>query len=659
MSYFTLPRTLQTTIFVIEWLFAVILCLIPVSADPFELDPITISAPLPEFAPAPAASKTVFTSETLLAFGAETLAQALEFIPGLSISAVGSKGAQSTISLRGSSSGQVVILLDGVRTSDPATGLSDMSRLDLDIQDIDTLEVIRGGISAQYGADAIGGVIAITTKKGSITPRFSANFRSTGYLPAAHVSGSGTNAVSKPASIASISDGQSLSFRLRLPGDLALSATVGRYQNAFLYRDLNQEKRRRTNADLLEGKARISWQGFIGDGTLSTTAQYQVRDLGVPGPIDSPLPEARQQDMDTQASVDYSSDYFLSEAVSLDGVVYAKISTLEYRETNVSPKDTHDSLRTGGDARWSILLNNDASLDTGLSIRYERLSSSVVLTKANEAPERLSLGIFAEPTMAFGSWSIVPALRWDWTNDFPSGLSWGLGIIRHCAEGKTVSLSISNAYRSPSFDDLYWPASGGVAGNPNLKPESSLGGELRFGWEDENSVLYASAYARYVQDVILWQAGNDSIWRPSNFGNALYPGFELEYRKVLGSWTVLGTYTFLYSYVLSGNLSIKDDRRVPYLPIHRWNGGASYRKGHFTLSIDLDYQGLRYRTTDNRAYLPASLLANASLRLDTSPSTTLFLKGNNLLGEQYESTPGYPMPGFSLTVGCNFSPNSN
>jgi outer membrane cobalamin receptor len=58
-----------------------------------------------------------------------------------------------------------VILLDGVRTSDPATGLSDLSRLDIDMRDIDTLEVIRGGVSAQYGADAIGGVIAITTKK--------------------------------------------------------------------------------------------------------------------------------------------------------------------------------------------------------------------------------------------------------------------------------------------------------------------------------------------------------------------------------------------------------------------------------------------------------------------------------------------------------------
>lgn len=659
MSHSALPKTFLAAAFGFGWLFCAILCPVPVSADPFELEPITITAPVPEFSPAPVASRTLFTGETLLALGAENLAKALEFIPGLSISAVGSKGAQSTISLRGSSSGQVVILLDGVRTSDPATGLSDLSRLDIDMRDIDTLEVIRGGVSAQYGADAIGGVIAITTKKGSKTPGFYAGFRSTGYLPASYVSGSGANAVSVPASIASLSDGQSLSFRVGLPGDLALSATVGRHQNAFLYRDLNQEKRRRTNADLLEGKARISWQGFIGGGTLSTAAQFQARDLGVPGSIDSPLPEARQQDMDAQASVDYSTDYFLSEAVSLAGVVYAKIASLEYREKNAAPKDNHDSLRTGGEARWSILLDNDATLNTGLSVRYEKLSSSVVLTTANEAPERLSLGIFAEPSIVLGSWSIAPALRWDWTNDFPSGLSCGIGIIKDIAERKTLSVSFSNAYRSPSFDDLYWPASGGAAGNPNLLPESSVGGELRFGWEGEKDVLHASAYARYVQDVILWQAGGDGIWRPSNFGNALYPGFELEYRKALGPWTVLGTYTFLYSYVLSGNLSLKDDRRVPYLPIHRWNGGASYRKGRFALSLDLDYQGLRYRTTDNRAYLPPLLLANASLRLDTSPSTTFYLEGNNLLGEQYESTPGYPMPGFSLTVGFSFSSNMN
>jgi vitamin B12 transporter len=627
---------------------------LPAGADPYELPPQEVIDVAPEELPAPAAGRSEYTAEDLEAAGVASVEQALTIVPSLIVSPVGTSGSQSTVSLRGSTASQVLVLVDGVRVSDPATGQVDLSRLGLSIDDIESIEVVRGGVAAQYGADAVGGVIIIKTKRGSQKSGFSLRVKNSSYLPASSVSGSGANSVAVSASLLSLVDGQSLSFRAGLPGGFALAASAERASNAFLYYDSNYIQRRRNNADLLRGSTDLSWKGFVGEGELSAGAEFGARSLGVPGTMDSPTPQARQQDVDASISTDYSTDYFFSDRSSLKANGYGRFGLLEYQGSDAVAADVHRNVRVGGDTRWSLLLGTSSVINAGVSARYECLDSTVVKNADGAMPERLTLGTFIEPSIVLGTWSFAPALRYDWTNDFPSGISLCFGATKALSKEAAFTFSASTAYRAPSFDDLYWPASGGVEGNPDLEPETAYCADAGFRLKKEKSSFSASTYVRYSKDVILWQENNDGVWRPTNFGDAFYPGLELEYETAMAPWTLSCSYTFLYSYVLSGNLSLADDKRVPGVPVHKLSAIGSYTSGPFKGSLSCSYEGLRYLTTSNLAYQPAVFLVGAKMDWSLNKNMSFSVEGKNLLDERYESVQGYPMPGLSIEVSFEY-----
>ena len=109
-------------------------------------------------------------------FGGEykTTSELLSFSPGVVVRDFGGFGQLKTLSIRGSSNDQVVILLDGIRISSPIGGGVDLSTIPIDY--VERFEIIRGGATALAGSDAIGGVVNIITKptseeltKGSLT----------------------------------------------------------------------------------------------------------------------------------------------------------------------------------------------------------------------------------------------------------------------------------------------------------------------------------------------------------------------------------------------------------------------------------------------------------------------------------------------------------
>ena len=91
---------------------------------------------------------------------------ALADIPGVSISQNGSFGGTASVSIRGSSSNNTVILIDGVQLNDPSSPGNGYNFAGLDPYNIERIEVLRGPQSVLYGSDAIGGVINVITKTG-------------------------------------------------------------------------------------------------------------------------------------------------------------------------------------------------------------------------------------------------------------------------------------------------------------------------------------------------------------------------------------------------------------------------------------------------------------------------------------------------------------
>ncbi|MEI6387545.1 MAG: TonB-dependent receptor [Spirochaetota bacterium] len=634
-----------------------LLCPWALSADSILSGKVEISAEAPPRAPEASAGSTLIDAKAIAASGASNLGEAIAVAPGVDVEAKGGSGSQSVLSIRGSSTNQVLVLVDGSPASDPSTGQTDLATLGLTAGDIESIEVLRGGSSARYGADAIGGVVLVTTKKAG-KPSMEVSLSNLARVPFASVKGYGLAAVTTSPDPLVLADGQELALRMALPQGLILSAGFERAGNEYSFTDSSGEVRARNNAGLLGGRALASWSGTLGGGTTTASFEGNARRLGVPGSITAPTPQAVEYDGGGRLKFSWATDAFFSDRLGFTALNYASLKGLSYRETQAASSDANISGRLGMDSSWSWLAAPATTVGFGISSRYERLQSSSILTLSGSVPERLSLGIWFEPRISTGDWDLVPAARLDLTSDFPSGFSFSFAAARRIGGGLTLSTKASTAYRAPSFDDLYWPADKGVAGNPGLRPETSYG--LDLGLELGSPVpagrspagsgfaLTATAFARFAQDVILWQPGDDGVWRPSNWGRALYPGLEATLRTELGPVGVTLSTTLIHSIVMSGSIDLADDRRVPMLPEAAFTLALIRDFGPFSAGLSLDYAGLRYIGTDNRAYLPSRLVADAHLRFRGRGPLSFSIDANNLLGERYQEVLGYPVPGFSL-----------
>ena len=109
------------------------------------------------------ASVAVISAKTIHQQKPQNLAEILQNVQGVNIKDYGGIGGIKSVSIRGSSGSQVSVLVDGQRVNETASGEVDFSRIS--VEGVEKIEVVRGGGSALYGANAIGGVINIITRK--------------------------------------------------------------------------------------------------------------------------------------------------------------------------------------------------------------------------------------------------------------------------------------------------------------------------------------------------------------------------------------------------------------------------------------------------------------------------------------------------------------
>lgn len=135
--------------------------------EPTRLAPLSVSAarsPVP--VETVGSAVTVITAEQIEALQIRQVDDVLRLVPGVAVSRTGSVGGMSQIRIRGSEGNQTLVRIDGIEVSDPSGG-SEFDFGHLLAYEIERIEVLRGPQSALYGSDAVGGVIDITTKRGS------------------------------------------------------------------------------------------------------------------------------------------------------------------------------------------------------------------------------------------------------------------------------------------------------------------------------------------------------------------------------------------------------------------------------------------------------------------------------------------------------------
>lgn len=521
------------------------------------------------------------------------LGEILDQIPGLDIRAnLLIPGGISTVSVWGSTSTQVLVLVDGIPLNTPWDGMVDLSYFP--VETIERIEVQKGGASSIYGNSAIGGVVNIITKKG---------FQKEHSLHSAV--GSFGHKELKVASAGPI--GETSYYRLDLgtqKGDGYLEHSS--YQSNTLYTTLTKDLTEYSSASLII--------------------------LGTDGEIGPPL-AADQTNQNLRLQGNYSYDDY-------QGLTWKGSLWLNVEERTYSPdKSEHDLTTIGYNLIRSQADSGGASLSLATDGQFIRVQS----TNVPGDPTISNLGFFGEKVIPIHGWQMVASSRLDLHSKFGLNLSPRLGVSRP-ALGGTFKLNLGSSFKAPTVNDLFWEGPW-MSGNPDLRPERSWSAETSYSRENRTNFQWGiTGFYRYVNDMIRWPEISGGVWQAQNIDHIQILGLELAATyQPAPQWQITGAFTGL-------NAVGSKDAIDPIAP-REYSLSAVYRPSE-KLATTFKVKGASARYNGVEAYVVAD--ANLSYALTSQAKVTMAV--SNLFNEEYKLNEfSLPMPGRHFQAGVTYS----
>jgi vitamin B12 transporter len=490
------------------------------------LDPIVVTGTRePERLSRITGDVVVIDAQRIRESTADSLEDLLRREAGVQVSRSGGPGQAATVFIRGAGANNTVVLIDGVRVGSATLGQAEFESIGL--SQIDRIEVLRGPASSLYGADAVGGVVQIFTRRGDGEPRVTANAAVGGYRSRegnVGVSGSGGGF----DYAAAIGRESSRGISALKPGD--------QFGN---YNPDDDGYRRNT------GQLKLGYTPAAGHRVgLSVVAsrldsQFDSSEF-LPDFTQDPSPDFRNKLNSTVTALDYR------------GVVNAMWTT----SALLSHDD--DDLKSGGNIISRFRTKRDQltwqnalkfSADQQLVLAYEHLNEKAQSDSFGADVERRNNALVVGYTGTFGAQSLQADLRHDDNSAYGGSTTGRLGWSYEIAPNLRVRALAGTTFRAPSFNELYFPG----YGVPTLAPERGRSVELGASWRSAESELSATVYRNRVRDLIGYESDSAncpvdpaySFGCARNFGRAQLQGATLAGAQRFGALSVRGTLDFL------------------------------------------------------------------------------------------------------------------
>ena len=597
----------------------------------------------------------VITQAEVLAAGGSDLSDALALSPGVFIQQYGGLGGLRTLSLRGTSAQQTILLIDGVRYQGSATGSLDLSNIPL--ESFERAEIMRGGGTTLYGANALGGVVNIITR-----PSLNEPLRGTLSL------GLGSYG---EARIGLDLAGSSPEESWNIGG----SAVSSRGDYPFIFNEFGETSViRRDNGDFTNIAAHAGWHRRDSSRTdYSVTTQGFLSERGTPGAVvqgsrEQSNARLNERELFTVARIGYDGDdWRLGFSTSM------KLNHLRYRDPDarlsgpngIDNNYNRRELALAGRARK--IIGQGGIIDLLLDLSDEHLDGDNLDPSVGESVTRRGGGIAIA-----GSWSFEEGLfgcetlieggvRGDIYTGIDPAISPSLGFLWRMGE-LPVRLRARGAlgYRAPSFTEQYYLN----YGNRNLRPEHSVSADVGVTAElGEAFLLEATAFRIDTRDQIVTIPRSPVSWSATNAARVRTDGLELS-----GSGIFFDRMLRLRaSYTLSESLDFGESaigERLPYAPQEIFNGTATLLLGDISATATWSYVSHRYALKNEN---PSSLLPHYALvgggvswrGVLWEMGLGIRIECLNIFDIDYQVIRGYPMPGRSVRVGFSLSPPSS
>ncbi|MGH8448655.1 TonB-dependent receptor domain-containing protein [Pseudomonas sp.] len=579
-------------------------------------------------------ANTVFTREDIDRLQPTSVSDLLSRVPGVQVAQSGGRGSATNVYIRGTSTAQSLVLVDGQRISSSTTGTSNLQYLN--IEQVERIEVLRGSRSAIYGSDAIGGVIQIFTRRST----------ESGLQPRMHV-GFGSNHTWERSLGLSGGDQQT---RFSLGASLDDTAGINRTHTS--YPSDGDHDAYRNQAVSFSLSHAFTNDVDAGINVLDNRGKSEFDNPF--GRYDSATYQSFQQKPYTDFSVSSVSSYVDAQINDL-WKSRVELGHSENREKTLDKlSDERSVFNTYRDSlNWQndLTLNDQNSLILGADWYEDRVNSSTTLAEDS----RWNRAAFIQHRFQARYFSTELGLRRDQNQQFGGHNSWSGTLTVPVNPDNDLLLSYSEGFRAPTFNDLYYPDEYGFKNsNPNLKPETSKSYEVQWRSQlSDTSRLEASLYRTDIQDAIVF--GSDG---PQNVSSARINGFEATLKQALFGW--------------QGSLGL-----AMIDPRDRDSGRTLARRARRTLSLDLDrqfdqfgigasWQAVSSSYDDPKNQQPLGGYGLLGLRANwaVSREVTLNMKVDNLLDKAYSRALyqyqgqqyGYREEGRALMFGVTWTP---
>jgi vitamin B12 transporter len=547
------------------------------------------------------AATSVLTRQEIERAGVRDFVGALEMLGTALVEQQGGPGTAAFVRLRGADSRDTLVLVDGVPLNDVTLGLASIAQIPA--ASIERIEVVRGNLSALYGANATGGVIQIFTRRGrpGLHAQASALAGSRGTRAADAGIAIGNEKVRARLTLgAERTDGFSAIDSATLPN--ANPDTDGnRRRHATLAADADLAAGHHIGLDLRVLRGVVEYD----DGSSFSA------------PTDTHEQHLLQRGAALRGRHELSPVWTLSWRAS-EG-------REKRRESSVSafgPFDFVNAVRNRG-----LLVEAEAAPAVGwrAQLGAERLTQST--DSADYLTNRRRTNVLRAGLTHDAAWgSMQAALRRDDTNDFGGATTGLVGLTWRFAPGFSAVATLANSFTPPTLDMLFYAF---CCSNPELRPERSRNADFAVQWERGTTLLRATAFAARQRDKIV----NDENFLPHNVARARNDGLELAARTVFGPWRLAGEAT------LQDPVGADTGERLPRRTDRQLALRADYEGGRWGAGARLRHVGTRPDIGD--VTLPSYTLVDASARWQLAPAWTLRATVENLFDRHYQPTFGY------------------
>ncbi len=568
----------------------------------------------------------VINADQIAQSGAGSIVDLLQRQRGIEVSTNGGPGTTSSVFIRGANSNQNVVLVDGVRIGSSTTGAANWSAIPLSA--IDHIEIVYGPLSTLYGADAIGGVIQIFTKKGAGAPSVTASVGAGTYNTNKYdgsVSGS-TGGDHNFSYAIQAGKEQSTGFPATLPGNYSYNpyGSNDGYNKQNTSGQFGFQLAKGQEIGLVFLNSHLDAQFDNGPSTYNSHSVQNLDNIAV-----------------------YSKNQILSNWQSLVQVSQTRDDQATY--SSADPVYGFSQINT---KQTDLTWQNDINIGSDvLQLLYGYRKEQVVSSSTPElGGDRTTNSFAASYNMKRGNHLLNVSVRDDDSSQYGSKVTGALGYGYRITDTLRATASYGTSFRAPSFNELYYPG----YGIPTNKPEQGRNAEAGLRYDDGVTQLSAVYYHNRITDLIVnaypcpFEPQTYSYGCAYNVDHAVLQGVTLAGSRKLGDFTVRANID------LQNPVDQTTDTVLARRAKKHANFGVDYGTGALKAGLEWELSGARFDDAANQNQLGGYGLLNLYSTYQITPDWSTLIRWNNIADKKYQLAQYYQTPGTTVFVGLRY-----